>query len=336
MWLPNKNHTSAPAPSSSQLHRGQPDESGHHALHRDPRRSHHPPQPLPQLPAALGQHARLQPGEHVHHRPRHGPPAADPGGAAGGREGGAARPEPSAGWGLQRECRRRRGGQTGQEDKKRTDRLMLGHSGGRNSEFLSHFFSGRLPPQDILFLINITDPLVLQYAGEIVVLRGFNQRRTRYTSLWNLENWTKYEQMQTEWAASTRTRCRGTGSSVLNLFCRCHLVSASSERQVVCLVQDSWTVIKATVVLPGNTVTLDYLFAYTVIVLRNLILVPDCFSTWCLYLESFPENCAFIFVFLSLLVFFMLLLHHMFKPAACSPIPLPNKFTSSWWCQSQM
>lgn len=66
-----------------QLHCRQPDESGHHAFRGGPRRSHHPAQPLPQLPLAPSQHARLQPGKHIHHRSCDGPTAADTRRAAG-------------------------------------------------------------------------------------------------------------------------------------------------------------------------------------------------------------------------------------------------------------
>lgn len=68
---------------SLQLYSRQPDESGHHALCGELRRSRHAPQPLPQLPPASSEYARLQPGEHSHHRPCHGPSATNPRGAAG-------------------------------------------------------------------------------------------------------------------------------------------------------------------------------------------------------------------------------------------------------------
>lgn len=152
----------APSPSADlllfstlQFHSGQPDESGHHAFRREPRRSHHPPQPLPQLPPASSQHARLQSGEHGHHRPRHGPPATDPRGAAG-RGGGAAGPDSGISGSLQRHRRRLHRGQTGQEDKKRTNGLMMDGWMDRTMIvvcFCFDYFSSSM---------NITDPLVLR------------------------------------------------------------------------------------------------------------------------------------------------------------------------------
>lgn len=121
---------------SLQFHSRQPDESGHHAFRGEPWCSHHPPQPLPQLPPASSQHAWLQPGEHSHHWPCHGPSAADPRRAAR-RRGGAAGPDSGISRSLQRHHRHLQWGEAGQEDKKRTNRLM---QAGWMEQWLSWFF----------------------------------------------------------------------------------------------------------------------------------------------------------------------------------------------------
>lgn len=92
------------SPFLPQFHSRQPDESGHHALRWEPWCPHNPPQPLPQLPPASSQHARLQPGEHSHDRPCHGPSATDPRGAPGHR-GGATGPDSGINRSLQRHRR---------------------------------------------------------------------------------------------------------------------------------------------------------------------------------------------------------------------------------------
>ncbi|MEQ2201334.1 hypothetical protein XENOCAPTIV_010871, partial [Xenoophorus captivus] len=104
------------------LYSRQPDETSRHAFRGEPRRSHHPPQPLPQPPLALGQHARLQLGEDDHHRSRNGTPATDSRRAARHQGGSAGRHNGISG-SLQRQRRLVQWRKAGQEDKKCSNRL---------------------------------------------------------------------------------------------------------------------------------------------------------------------------------------------------------------------
>lgn len=68
-----------------QIHSGQSDESGLLVVRGEMRSPDRSQEPVPQLSAAHGEHARLQSGQYQHHRQGHGSAEGDPRDAASGR-----------------------------------------------------------------------------------------------------------------------------------------------------------------------------------------------------------------------------------------------------------
>lgn len=147
---------------------------------------------------------------------------------------------------------------------------MLGQTDGWNNDcvrnffFLNFFFVLKIFSSQLtwmtLWCFNIWEKGPQRIWTEATVYKVYK--------FLELESWTKYEQIQTESRSPTQTRCCGTGTCELNLFCRCHL-SICLHGWVVCLCSRLFNCIKATVTSSGNIVTLDYLYTYTITLLRT-------------------------------------------------------------------